>query len=1603
MALDLTGIHNENEYYTHHYLSAILEGDLKDVFEKWNERKNAQGLEPPFTLLARLPREYAAVRARMAKAKGSAALLELQQHFLARLFDALGYGCSASIRELDDGALIPIFGEMQRSTGDPLLWIIETIASADEAGDPLLARFDAVQYGSTDASLHITDVDLGELITRRVFTREEPPRWLLVASMDAVLLIDRTKWNEKRLLRFDLRELFNGCEQAAFRAMAALLHRESICPDEGSPLLDTLDENSHKHAFAVSEDLKYSAREAVELLGNEAVRYLRDVLHEGVFNSRLDAEQLTKECLRYLYRLLFLFYVEARPELKYAPMQSAEYRSGYSLESLRDIELLPLTTEESRNGRFIDESLTLLFQLVYNGLNYTEVQGALELDEKPFHHTFRMTPLNSHLFDPAGTPTLNRVRFRNSVLQRVIELLSLSRPRGSRERRGRISYAQLGINQLGAVYEGLLSYSGFFAETDLYEVKKADEAYDELNAAFFVKAEDLPKYTDEEKVYNPDRTLKKYEKGAFIYRLAGRTREKSASYYTPEVLTRCLVKYALKELLEGKNADDILHLKICEMALGSGAFANEAVNQLAEAYLDRKQRETGHIIGHDEYGREKQKVKMFMADNNVFGVDLNPVAVELAEISLWLNTMFDGAFVPWFGMQLVTGNSLIGARRQVFSSELLVQKKRGDATWLDAVPERVCSFATELATRPEHNTKSFNKDNSSSRDPQSVFHFLLPDSGMAEYTDKVVNDLAPVELKYIKAWRKEFTRPFSEADVAVLERLSLAIDRLWDAHASRQRNIRERTTDFFPVFGQEGTIPVTLPTTTQWKDKVFREEFKSVGVRNSSPYRRLKLVMDYWCALWFWPIEKARLLPSRDEYLMELTMILEGAVYETAGAVGETIPLFATTAPLEEQQKMVDELGFVNVDRLCEQFERLELVNELNGRYRFHHWELEYADLFRERGGFDLLVGNPPWIKLEWNERNLLGDFDPYFVLKNLSAAEAAKLRSSKLSDRNLCAEYFHECNDIAASQNFLSARQNYALLEGIPSNLFKNFILSAEWAGTPDGVVGLLHPEGVFDDPRGGRLREHLYHRLRAHFQFENQKLLFQEIGNTRKYSICIYGPEKDCGFSHMSNLFHPCVIDQSIAGNGGPYCEGIKTDDNKWSLKGHRDRLVAVDSEILRMSAILFDEPGTKPLEARLPVIHAASLVKVLQKFTQQTTRLADRGGAFSATGFWDEAGRRKDATISRQTQFAGQAVRWIVSGPQLGVANGFHQTPNTICETHRAYSRIDPLEIPDDYLPRTNYIPSGDKARYNSRLPRAEFGLKLPLTDFYRVFTRRQLSQSGERTLIPSIIPPGVAHIDSVFSLAFENLKDALLVASTWSSMPFDFFVKSTGKEDFRLELAQQLPLIAGDHQSLPMLFIRTLVLNSLTGHYAALWSESWMASFVHERWAKASPRLDNGFFSSLTPQWQRNYALRTDYSRRQALIEIDVLVSMALGLTLDELCTIYRIQFPVLRQNENDTWYDRNGRIVFTCSKGLPGVGFPRKAKPREGEPIGWEDVKDMQSGSVSRTVTEDYLPGGPRQRTIVYEAPFDRCDREEDYATAWREFERRGLDKSVSQK
>ncbi|MCP9815125.1 class I SAM-dependent DNA methyltransferase [Synechococcus sp. GreenBA-s] len=1652
----LPGISNANEFYSAHYLESVLAGDIKKVRERWAEEAKAQLEADPTGDVSTPEAQFKALRKPWQKLREAeigitdepAERLRLQRElFFQPLLEALGYPFAPHAEPVLIGGeayQIPLLAEVSNAKGEPWLWVVECFNPSDEPADPLELTI-ATRWGCQidDPSLGtvLTDGDgqrsetWEELISERVFGQEIPPRWVLAVSRDQLLLIDRQKWAASRLLRFELGTLLGENNPDALLAAATLLHREHTCPTGGgTPLLDELDENSHKHAYEVSSDLKYALRRSIELLGNEVVAFIK-AQKKGVYEERLDPEQLTLELLRFMYRLLFLFFIESRPkELGYAPMGNDVYRLGYSLESLRDLDTAELATEEDRESTYISESLDRLFQMIWEGYPKRGDQEAVQADlteAKPEFDTFQIVPLRSHLFDPERLPIINgllkddkgdkrwpKVRFRNVVLRQVIEMMSLTKE-GKGKRRGRVSYSQLGINQLGAVYEALLSFTGFFAEVDLYEVqpapkkgrasaeeedldadldggddpgdssdddtagggKASGQAHDELDVGHFVTAEQLKAYKAEEIVPDPlTGKAKKYERGSFLYRLAGRNRQKSASYYTPEVLTSCQIKYTLKEALVGRSAAEILELKLLEMAMGSAAYLNELVSQLAQAYLERRQQETGKTIPHERYHTELQKVKMRLADQNVFGVDLNPVAVELAEVSLWLNSIFapeqGRAFVPWFSQQLVNGNSLIGARRQIYRVSQLPtgtgRKAKPTRLWHDHAPEELAWDAALPA--------------------DGIFHFLLPDPGMAAYSDKVIKELEPESIERCKRWNKAFVgEAFTEAQIDHLLRLSKLVDELWQEWAREMTALRQRTTDPLPVWEDPIGTQEAAWTPLRLKDRIHDQEVLGKGVLNTNARLRLKWAMDYWVALWFWPIRQAGMLPGRDEWLFELSMIL-GDLEQGITAEPGQMNMFADTQPKQLAVDFSDQHGFVNVHKLREDFERLRLVEAVYDRIRPLHWDLEFADLLAG-GGFDLIVGNPPWLKVEWEEKGVIGDADPMVLIRKVSASELANRRKEAFEAHpKLRAAYLEEFEGQNGSQAFLNAVVNYPLLKGSQTNLYKCFLPQAWRVASAEGVQGFLHPEGVYDDPKGGELREVLYGRLRNHFQFQNQLILFP-IGDRVKYSLNTYGPDRQPSFFHLANLFHPKTVDACFAHDGNGAVGGIKTVDNQWNMAGHRQRLIPVGEKALGLFAQLYDEPGTPARQARLPALHSQQLQSVLEKFAAAPKRLGDLQGEYYATVMWDETNAvKKDGTIRRDTSFPADPTELVLSGPHFYVGTPLYKTPRSICTEKGHYDCLDLTTLPDDYLPRTNYRPDVSPTDYLARTARVPWGEKKPVTEFCRLVSRKMLSQAGERTLITSIQPSKAGHIDGCFSLAFGSADSLSCFSACLASLPFDFFIKTTGKSNFRDELASLFPAISPN-----ALFVsRTLALNCLTTHYADLWSECWDESFRHQRWAKQDPRLPYSFFTHLTPTWQRDCALRTDYARRQALVEIDVLVAQALKLTLDELITIYRVQFPVMQQYERDTWYDQNGRIVFTSSKGLTGVGFPRKGTGRgPNKTTGWEDIADMKTGSVSRTIIDDTLPGGPMERTITYEAPFDRCDRVGDYRVVWDYFEKQG--------
>jgi len=444
------------------------------------------------------------------------------------------------------------------------------------------------------------------------------------------------------------------------------------------------------------------------------------------------------------------------------------------------------------------------------------------------------------------------------------------------------------------------------------------------------------------------------------------------------------------------------------------------------------------------------------------------------------------------------------------------------------------------------------------------------------------------------------------------------------------------------------------------------------------------------------------------------------------------------------------------------------------------------------------------------------------------------------------------------------------------------------------------------------------------------------------------------------------------------------------------------------------LNDKPGTIASKARLSRPHTEGLLNVLIKIGKHNYKLDRYLLDILISKLKDESNAQKAGLIRRETGFPNSLNETIYSGPNIHLGNPLYQTPRRICNTKGSYDSLDMELIPSNYLPRTNYVSAVSEIAYLDSLPRFTSKKGKYISDYYRIGLREMLSDSWERTTLVTIFPKALTHISTLVSICFASYDLAQRFGALASSLPFDFLVRSSGAGHANKSFITTLPIYTNSVYS-KMASLRFLLLNCVTDHYSELWSECWSTDFQNDKWLQNDLRLPKNRFLDLNEKWIRKTGSRNAFERRQLLIELDILAAKELKLSLDELCSIYRTHFPVLFQNENDTWYDQNGRIVFTCSKGLSGVGFSRTE---------WNEVKNIKSGTVDRIIEDDTVADyryantcivlddgntincpcpdypapirGPVKRIVTYAAPFTKSNREQDYRTAWVEFDKRGL-------
>lgn len=1617
---------NRGEYLSAHYLAEILPTTLKGgLLKQWAEREKS-GEQTPRTRLRRMRRPFFDAKTELTDADFFDPE-RLRKHH-RDVLEALGFDPQPQTvtveRNGQEYEVRVAHAELDAAHGIVALdcgWAVDTEAAQDPDGAGRL--LDPLTLSSTET------IETGAKLASLLFAADSPkPRYVLILSGGVVTLADRTVWGEGRYLAVSLDTAYARNDDKELDVVAALFGADSLRPpvEGGTEPLADLVAGSRQHAVGVSSELREGLKVSVELIANEVLDQIRRAGYQPQQVMALDelAKELGREALRYLYRILFLLYAEARPELGVLPVNDPQYVEGYSLARLGD--LVSRRMAPSAEGSYhLYESLDLLFRMVNEG---HRPRGGAEVDDKASEgEGLRFEPMKSDLFLPEKTKLIGRLipepdaddmddsdapkidtRLRNKVLYEVLRRLMLTKG-GKKRRGGFISYAQLGINQLGAVYEGLMSYTGFVATEQLYEVAKNGDPKD---GSWMIPASKADEYDDNVFVYKEDpytgvRSRVSYQPGQFVYRLAGRDRQTSASYYTPQSLTEVTVQLALKYRLDQDGtvtpARELLDWTICEPALGSGAFLNEAINQVAAEYLRRRQKEREITLDPEDYHLELQRVKAYIALHNSYGVDLNRTAVELAEVSLWLNVMHAGLQAPWFGLHLQRGNSLIGCGRKTYEPAQLADK-----SWLTTAP----------AEKPFRDGPI---------DEGTIHHFLLPADGWGAVAgEKEARELAPAETAKLKAWRTAMKRVPSakgkNSQVKRLQALARRVEFLWGLVQQRLAISEQEIRRDIRVWGADDLPPVT--------EAVPRDEILADLTAPGTPYWRLKTLMDVWCALWFWPLDKVGLLDGSDpaypatpvqvSHVKDEPAYEEPPVYETADIFGNVQPQQMkmptkatgtrrmTVAEQLRQQVPLSNLedwltfaealigrsdvdenterffgrkltslsemtqferkldGVIGVDSpwtLSDRFPWLLAADQIADQQGFFHWELTFAQAFA-KGGFGLQVGNPPWVRPDWKEGEVLAEFEPWFSLVEKPRIEAWQGRKSQLLQRSWTCSYFlEEMCRVAGAVEFLSAVGTYPLIAGTRPDLYRAFMCRV-WAHlSTTGVAGMIHPNTHLSGVKEGRLRASAYKHLRLQVHFLNKIKIFSEISDNVVFGLHVYGPPHCIQFKCLNWLLDPAVIAPSLAHDGHGEAPSYRY-GGKWDLRPHRSRVIAVDESVLAVWQRLKGEAGG--LLDEVPLLYPITVeeegaIASLANFRRRLKSI----DPYISRGF-NETSAKKDGAIEWRQIVPGSIGAVVFQGPHFGLATPFAKQPRVPCRSNNDWDSVDLRRLEQEFVPRTNYSLGADDAAVQRH--HDLWGIRRSV-DFYRVVWRRMIAFNTERSLYSALIPPGPGHVNAVISLAARGNRETALVGGFFSSLPVDYLLRITGQADLQGAQAPWLPAPEFAHPLSSALLLRTLRLNCLTRSYAAIWEEVYDDRWKQDRWIALPADVEVG---SIGPAWCLQTPLRSELERRAALVEIDALVAVWLGLDIAELLAVLCARYSVLVGREERMWFDANGRRIAADP-------FAFGAGQKKGD---YEQLLAHFDDPEQNLVPEGYA------------APFYKADRENEYRQAHAGFSKR---------
>jgi N-6 DNA Methylase/Eco57I restriction-modification methylase len=459
------------------------------------------------------------------------------------------------------------------------------------------------------------NADLRDL--RRIATRSHrhASRWWIGTNGAVLRVLDASRAYTRRSLDFEIPLVAD--DETAIEAL-----RQALDSSATEPLatLDALVAGSERHRTAVSRSLQLGVAQALDALTDDFTRRRRPVARDAAL----------ADALTVIYRVLFLLFAEARGLV---PDWHPVYRESYTIESLRPI------VESGRRGTGLWHALQAIARLAHRGCKAG---------------TLTVVPFNGRLFSPAAAPLAESLAVDDRTVRDV--LLAVTTDRAG-DRRARISYADLGVEQLGAVYERVLD------------------------------AVSTPS------PLRPD---------------APATRKSTGTFYTPRSITEYLVRRTLAPLVRGRSPDRILALRVVDPAMGSGAFLVAACRYLATA-LEEALIAEGTVARGDLTPADRASFRRTVAARCLYGVDLNPTAVQLARLSLWLCTLAADRPLTFLDHHLRAGNSVAGARMEDMARQPPGRGRRRttsalslfDRDWLAPGVRESVERRVEIAQQPD--------------------------------------------------------------------------------------------------------------------------------------------------------------------------------------------------------------------------------------------------------------------------------------------------------------------------------------------------------------------------------------------------------------------------------------------------------------------------------------------------------------------------------------------------------------------------------------------------------------------------------------------------------------------------------------------------------------------------------------------------------------------------------------------------------------------------------------------------------------------------------------------------------------------------------------